>query len=124
MTKTNPDVIPDNAQKFPGVRIGDILYYCDDIETGLVAFVVVAVVDDHARVVAADRETYHGYSFLWADGEMFRSPGEAITWRAKEDIDYHGKQLRLAERALAAVKGGEDLTPFIAGMSADDFAIS
>jgi hypothetical protein len=121
------DERPEYAIPFPGAKIGDILYSCEDLEDGVGRDVVVEVCKgDYVLTVSADLgdTTDAGLQVRrpvsWGSKYNNRTRELALKYAAEHDIEYHGKRHKLALRVVEAIHKGEDLTEFIAGVDVDE----
>ncbi len=107
----------EHCGRFPGVKVGDVLWNGDLCE-GIQGYIVVkATADGYAVVVPINRDDYSlGLDRpYWASPDCYVTVEEAITAAAQSDIEFHEKYLRFAKEAIKAVKSKGDLTRFIVG---------
>ena len=67
-----PEMVPRHkkARQFPGVKLGSILYTCDDLEDGILAYVVIYVEDDYALMIASKNSNQP----RWVVSSLFNAP--------------------------------------------------
>ncbi|MDE2101301.1 MAG: hypothetical protein KGL39_28905 [Patescibacteria group bacterium] len=106
---------PDDVKAFPGIKLGDKLYGCNDLETGVWEVMVVGFDPDGFPLIVSFGAIV-GEQVGWATGDYFPTVAEAIADQAKHDVDWHGPRLKLAQEALEAVRTGGDLQKFIDGV--------
>lgn len=103
------DERPSDARKLDGVVVGTVLYSFD-CEEGLSTVVVVSIDDDgYPRVcyqwLGAKAKYLTQYS-----GDWHRDVASAVRHQVAEDLKYHLAELARAEKAIAMLEAGEDLT--------------
>ena len=108
--------IPNGARQFPDKEVGDFLY-SGSLDEDVCEYIVVARNDDGVCLVilADDFDLNHPQKVCIAYDWLYTTIEELLQSEAESDIVYHGARLEYAKAALAAVKNGEDLTPFLGG---------
>lgn len=110
-----PVYMPENPGVFPGVKVGDALWY-GELESGFWRSVVVGVDDDnHALIVAEGFELDYTKTVNIASEHYSTSLVAAVQRAAKSDVAYLAPRLDFANKALAAVDAGGDLSEFADG---------
>lgn len=118
------DKRPEEAKVFAESNIGDLLYCCWEIETGIERYVIVAKdADNYVRIVCSaddcDYSDEYDSRVKWATELFFTSEAAALKYRAERYVEYHKPVLELAKKALSAVKHGDDLYQFREGIEAE-----
>jgi hypothetical protein len=111
----------DHDKKIPGAKVGDVLYACYDLDSGVHVLVVLDVSeDDYAKIVdvEGDHENCRFRWVRWADNCCFPTSAEALAYAAKSDVEYCGPMMRRARRILDLVERGGDLSAYINGSDA------
>lgn len=108
-----PLVLPENAKVFPDKAIGDQLFFADDLEDGVIDYLIIGIDEEsHCMIIAPkwslERPPIPCFGCDWHYGTV----AEALATRAKADIDYCEPEIKRARAALAAVEAGEDLERF------------
>jgi hypothetical protein len=95
----------------PGLKLGDLLYYCNDVADGANCYVVVNLHESGiARAVLLDANVYQGTVYLnWcAEGAFYHSAEEALKAQAEDDLDHYERRYHLCRNILRALQEGGD----------------
>lgn len=111
--------IPDDANKFPTVNVGDRLYSYD-MEEGLTEYLVVAKDDLHhcMIVLVGDFDLKYGPLTSIADS-CFETPEEAMLEEAKRFVKYWAGDVENAQKLLHAIETKQPLSEFMQGANGD-----
>ena len=110
---------PEHAVIIPGLKVGDVLYECDEMEYGVCTSIVVSVEPTgHARIVySSSRPNDSGQVCVhWVDKTYFTTAKDALRLAAENDLAWHEPRAAWARECLAALNAGEDIDKFIDGM--------
>lgn len=96
---------PDIAKSFPGIKVGDNLYSCRNLQEGVETFVVVAV-DNEGFVRVINFQKYGLVLLNWGENFHYRTPEESLKCCAEREIKLHKPCLDRAEYVLKEIKNG------------------
>ena len=113
---------PEDAVRYPDVKIGDFLYSADP-EEGLTKYIVAGITEGgFCQIVRSYLHNPDDPCSKWVHYATTECRTAADAWKkaAASDIKYHKPRVEAAERILAMVASGEDLSSLDNGVEIDD----